>query len=123
MYHNFRIDLQFRGHDMGKKIVHGQNRNVVEGGIFFMNADGSNIAELTNSGEDYPSWSPNGTQLACTHFGANVSIGVINVNGGDLQLITEGYYPSWQPSGLVAVNPVERFVSTWGWVKVGRNRK
>ncbi|MCG9133287.1 hypothetical protein J5I95_16555 [Candidatus Poribacteria bacterium] len=83
----------------------------------------STIAELTNSGEDYPSWSPDGTQLACTHFGANVYIEVINVNGGDLRLITEGFYPSWQPSGLVAVNPVGWFISTWGWVKVGGSRK
>ena len=107
----------------GQKIAFVSYRNVVEGGVFLMNADGSSIAELTNSGEDYPSWSPDGTQLACTHFGTDVHIGIINVNGGDLKLITEGYYPSWQPSGLVAVNPVERFVSTWGWVKVGGSTK
>ena len=107
----------------GQKIAFVSYRNVVAGGVFFMNADGSSIAELTNSGEDYPSWSPDGTQLACTHFGTDVHIGIINVNGGDLKLITEGYYPSWQPSGLVAVNPVGRFVSTWGWVKVGGSRK
>ena len=108
----------------GQKIAFVSYRNVVEGGIFLMNADGSNIEELTNSGEDYPSWSPDGTQLACTHFGANVYIAVINVNGGHLELITEGFYPSWQPSdGLVAVNPVGRFVSTWGWVKSGGGAK
>ena len=103
----------------GQKIAFVSYRNVVEGGIFLMNADGSSIAALTNSGEDYPSWSPDGTQLACTHFGANAYIGVINVNGGDLKLITAGAYPSWQPNGLVAVNPVGQFVSTWGWVKSG----
>ena len=107
----------------GQKIAFVSYRNVLEGGIFLMNADGSNIVELTSSDEDYPSWSPDGTQLACTHFGANVYIGVINVNGGDLKLITEGSYPSWQPNGLVAVNPVGRFVSTWGWVKSGRGAK
>ena len=107
----------------GQKIAFVSYRNVVEGGIFLMNADGSNIEALTNSGEDYPSWSPDGTQLACTHFGANVYIAVINVNGGHLKLITEGFYPSWQPSGLVAVNPVERFVSTWGWMKSGGGAK
>ncbi len=107
----------------GQKIAFVSYRNVAEGGIFLMNADGSSVVELTNSGEDYPSWSPDGTQLACTHFGSNVYIGVINVNGGDLKLITEGYYPSWQPNaGLVAVNPVERFVSTWGSVKSGDRR-
>ena len=107
----------------GQKIAFVSYRNVVDGGIFIMNADGSNIAALTNSGEDHPSWSPDGTQLACTHFGTDVYIAVVNVNGGDLKLITEGFYPSWQPSGLVAVNPVERFVSTWGWVKSGGGAK
>ena len=106
----------------GQKIAFVSYRNVAEGGIFIMNADGSNIAALTNSGEDYPSWSPDGTQLACTHFGTDVHIGIINVNGGDLKLITEGAYPSWQPSGLVAVNPVGRFVSMWGWIKSGDRR-
>ncbi|MDE0682404.1 MAG: hypothetical protein OXI63_05760 [Candidatus Poribacteria bacterium] len=107
----------------GQKIAFISHRNVIEGGIFLIDADGSNIVELTNSGEDYPSWSPDGTQLACTHFGANVYIGLINVNGGNLRLITEGYYPSWQPNGLVAVNPVGRFVSTWGRVKSGGGAK
>ena len=70
------------------------------------------------------SWSPDGTQLVCTvHRETNVHIGVINVNGDDLRLITEGYYPSWHASALVAVEPIERFVSTWGWVKSGRGEK
>lgn len=107
----------------GQKIAFVSYRNVLEGGIFTMNTDGSNIEELTNSGEDYPSWSPDGTQLACTHFGAKVYIGLINVNGGDLKLITEGFYPSWQPSGLVAVHPAGRLVSTWGLIKTGGTTK
>lgn len=107
----------------GQKIAFVSYRNVIEGGIFLMDADGSNIEELTSSGEDYPSWSPDGTQLACTHFGRNVYIGLINVNSGDLRFITEGAYPSWQPNGLVAVNPVGQFVSTWGWVKSGGGTK
>ena len=108
----------------GQKIAFASHRNVIGGGIFLMNADGSNIEELTNSGEDYPSWSPDGTQLTCTvHFGANVYVGIMNVNGDDLKLITEGYYPSWQPAALVEVGPIGRFVSTWGWVKSGRGAK
>ncbi len=107
----------------GQKIAFVSYRNVIEGGIFLMDTDGSNIVELTNSGEDYPSWSPDGTQLACTHFGPNVYIGLINVNGGNLRLITEGYYPSWQPNGLVAVRPTGQLVSTWGSIKTGRSTK
>ena len=107
----------------GKKIAFVSYRNVLEGGIFIMNTDGSNIVELTNSGEDYPSWSPDGTQLACTHFGTNVHIGIINVNSGDLRLITEGYYPSWQPNGLVAVRPTAQLVSMWGLIKTGGGTK
>ena len=108
----------------GQKIAFVSRRDVIHGGIFLMNADGSNIEELTNSGENYPSWSPDGTQLACTvYFEANVHIDVMNVNGGNLKLITEGYYPSWQPTALVEVEPIGRFVSTWGWVKSGRGAK
>ena len=107
----------------GQKIAFVSYRNVLEGGIFIMNTDGSNIVELTNSGEDYPSWSPDGTQLACTHFGTNVHIGIINVDGGDLRLITEGYYPSWQPNGLVPVRPTGQLVSMWGLIKVGEGTK
>ena len=108
----------------GQKIAFVSYRNVLEGGIFIMNADGSNIAELTNSGEDYPSWSPDGTQLACTHFGTDVHIGIINVNSGDLRLIAEGYYPSWQPNrGLVAVRLAGKQVSMWGFIKTGGSTK
>ena len=108
----------------GQKIAFVSYRNVLEGGIFIMNADGSNIAELTNSGEDYPSWSPDGTQLACTHFGTDVHIGIINVNSGDLRLIAEGYYPSWQPNrGLVAVRLTGQRVSMWGFIKTGGSTK
>lgn len=108
----------------GQKIAFASRRNVIHGSIFLMNADGSNIEELTNSGEDYPSWSPDGTQLACTaHRETNVHIGILNVNGGDLRLITEGYYPPWQPADLVGVVPIGRFVSTCGWIKSGRGAK
>ncbi|RKU32853.1 hypothetical protein C6499_02495 [Candidatus Poribacteria bacterium] len=107
----------------GQKIAFVSYRNVLDGGIFIMNTDGSNIVELTNSGEDYPAWSPDGTQLACTHFGTNVHIGIINVNGGDLKLITEGAYPSWQPNGLVPVRPTGQLVSMWGSIKVGEGTK
>lgn len=107
----------------GQKIAFVSYRNVLDGGIFIMNTDGSNIVELTNSGEDYPSWSPDGAQLVCTHFGTNVRIGIINVNGGDLRLITEGAYPSWQPNGLVPVRPIAQRVSTWGLIKVGEEKK
>ncbi len=108
----------------GQKIAFVSYRNVIEGGIFLMNADGSNIEELTSSGEDYPSWSSDGTQLACTaHRGTNVHIGIMNVNGNDLKLITEGYYPSWQPSSvLVSVHSTEQLVSMWGLIKVSRGK-
>ena len=94
----------------GQQIAFSSSRNET-GGIFLMDADGGNVRELTNGGEGSPSWSPDGSQIAFSVVGY---IGVIDVDGNNLKLLTEGTYPSWQPSGLVAVNPVGRFVFNVG---------
>ena len=94
--------------------------------IWTIHSDGTNRQPLTNIPDlhkGWPTWSPDGAEIVfATHEGIG-TLHLMDADGGDLKLITEGYYPSWQPSGLVAVNPVERFVSTWGWVKIGGSRK
>jgi len=100
----------------GQQIAFSSSRNE-SGGIFLMDADGGNVRELTNNGEGFPSWSPDGSQIA---FSVAGYIGVIDVDGKNLKLLTEGHSPSWQstfPGATTAVSPVDRDVSVWGAIK------
>ena len=75
--------------------------------IFIMNADGTNIQQLTD-GTKYdisPCWSPDGTKIA---FGRSVqgfadsTIWVMNSDGSGLRQLTSGGYqtaPAWSPDG------------------------
>lgn len=59
--------------------------------IFIMNADGSNVRQLTDSpGWDFwPDWFPNGRQLAFTSLRTGVpNIYVMNVDGSEQQALT-----------------------------------
>jgi len=102
----------------GRKLAFFSVRNNVEGGIFLMDADGTNLEQITNAGEGFPSWSPDGRKLA---FSANLRrarMGVMNVDGSKLKFLANGHRPSWQPDGSAYhVNPVERRVSIWGLIK------
>lgn len=100
----------------GQQIAFSSSRNE-NGGIFFMDADGGNVRELTNGGEGFPSWSPDGSQIA---FSVAGYIGVIDVDGNNLKLLTEGHSPSWQStfSGVTTpVSPVDVSTSVWGQIK------
>ena len=73
--------------------------------LFVMNADGSNIQQVTNLENmgGRSSWSPDGTKL--TFYAgpeANRNIYVINVDGTNLVQLTDGgdnLGPSWSPDG------------------------
>ena len=100
----------------GQQIAFSSSRNE-SGGIFLMDADGGNVRELTNGGEGFPSWSPDGSQIAFSVVGY---IGVIDVDGNNLKLLTEGHSPSWQstfPGVVTAVSPVDIGISVWGEIK------
>lgn len=119
--HHPAHDLQPAWGPNGRQIAFHSRRNTERGGIFVMDADGNNVRELTAGGESYPSWSPDGKQLAFQgDLAGKVWVGVMDADGENLRLIAEGSsYPSWQSTfpGL-SVHPVERFVSTWGRMKV-----
>jgi TolB protein len=73
--------------------------------LFVMNADGSNIRQITNLSDmgGRSTWSPDGTKLAFYRgeFG-NRNIHIINVDGTGLVQLTNGgdnLGPSWSPDG------------------------
>ena len=106
----------------GRKLAFFSGRNArlqgkIAGGIYLMDADGTNLKELTNGGEEFPSWSPDGRQLACSAVvGDTVRMGVMNADGSGLKFLAQGHRPAWQPSGLT-VNPNGKLSTIWGRVK------
>ena len=75
--------------------------------IFIMNADGSNVRQLTNSpGWDFwPDWFPNGRQIAFTSLRTGVpNIYVMNVDGSEQHALTNDpvlgcFEPDVSPNG------------------------
>jgi len=72
--------------------------------IWVMNADGSGLANLTNSPAGYgnPTWSPDGTRIASD------GITIMNADGTGVQVLPYGIEPDWSPDGTRIV--FERFV-------------
>jgi len=76
------------------------------GDICAMNADGSNIINLTNSDAEqrFPSWSPDGTKIAFASLSSgNADIWVMEADGSDQINLTnsasDDCFPSWSPDG------------------------
>lgn len=76
--------------------------------IFAMDADGSNIVQLTNMGVDYwsdPAWSPDGTRIAFPSHSDKTGIGTgiftVDPNGSEVVQLTD--FPArsadWSPDG------------------------
>ena len=82
--------------------------------IFKMNADGSGVTNLTNTGptvEEHPVWSPVGNKIAFTKGAFTAAeVWTMNPDGtGQVQITTNSFLdaqPSWQPSvsGLPAAD-------------------
>ncbi|MCE2393478.1 PD40 domain-containing protein [Candidatus Poribacteria bacterium] len=88
-------------------------RGVIRGEIYVMNADGTNLINLTRSvdrAERVSTWSPDGKQIAFTsaelfngHTLVNSDIFVMDVDGGDSINLTNhdalDQTPDWSPDG------------------------
>jgi TolB protein len=79
-----------------------------QGEIYVMNADGSNVTKLTNSGTANrgPSWSPDRKRIAFMSNRANTEmwdIYVMNADGSNVIKLTENhgdnFNPNWSPDG------------------------
>jgi len=68
-----------------------------------MNADGTNVRQLTDSPgivDENPIWSPDGTQIVFqTNRDGNFEIYVMNADGSNARRLTDNpagdYWPSW----------------------------
>ena len=102
------IDIMAELSPDAQKIVFASNR-VTAGGlysIFVMNADGSDIVQLTNSthGGYNPTWSPDGNKIA---FGGLGVLYVMDADGSNLKSIFSESasigLPDWSPDGTKIV--------------------
>jgi Tol biopolymer transport system component len=74
--------------------------------IYVMNADGTNVTQLTEVGEDFhPAWSPDGSKIAFARnvgtLNSQLNIFIMNADGsGQSRLTTQpGQNPVWSPDG------------------------
>lgn len=74
--------------------------------IYMIDVNGGNLTQLTNNPahEYYPSWSPDGTELAFqTLDGPDMDLAIVNVKSGSVRKLTDNdchdWGPSWSPVG------------------------
>lgn len=90
----------------GRKILFRRMIGEMNSEVFVADADGRNPANLTNhpSFEGWPSWSPDGRQIAFSgNRNANYQVFLMNADGSNVRLLanTEGRatVPRWSPDG------------------------
>ncbi|MBM3216938.1 choice-of-anchor D domain-containing protein, partial [Candidatus Poribacteria bacterium] len=84
----------------GSKIVYQSAPNSSTAtNIWVMDADGTNARDLGVVG-DYPSWSPDGTQIV---FNQSAQLKKVNADGSGLTAIGSNGDPSWSPNGTKIV--------------------
>jgi len=106
---HFSLNGQAAWSPDGSRIAFWSNR-ALGGGIYVMNADGSNVTLLRGAVADnpylyspnHPTWSPDGTRLA---FDQACNVHVISADGSGLLTLTSSaagqcsYAPAWSPDG------------------------
>jgi TolB protein len=91
----------------GKQIVFFAEQNDRPADLFVMDADGSNVRQLTHTpaAEGYPSWSPDGRFIAfeADDASGNFGVYVMNADGSGARRLTQDprrdVGPAWSPDG------------------------
>jgi hypothetical protein len=82
------------------QVAYGIRFGPGERGIFVINIDGSGTRRLTDDGQ-YPTWSPDGQQIAfmkLVNDGSASEIWLMNADGTNRHKLTDGSQPAWRPA-------------------------
>lgn len=96
-----------------------------ERSIFIMDADGSNVRQVTRGGDDSaPSWSPDGSRIAFTRLRrSSLSVLVVDLEDNGVRQLTSDHFdehPSWSPDGrtLIFGRSNDPALETWSIMSI-----
>lgn len=115
----------------GEQILFVSDRGGVRD-LYFMNPDGSNVRHLFKKElrgttyRDYPTWSPDGKQVAYMHINWDKDINaihIVNLREQEEDFFANGWHPAWSPDGGEIACSTEGFRVTLINVRTGAQKR